>query len=50
MSLFGFVSEKNLVQAQEEIKKLNAKLEKANEDISQKDSSEINATFSSMFP
>ena len=38
MSLFGFVSEKNLVQAQEEIKKLNAKLEKANEDISQKDS------------
>lgn len=38
MSLFGFVSEKNLVQAQEEIKKLNAKLEKVNEDISQKDS------------
>lgn len=38
MSLFGFASEKNLVQAQEEIKKLNAKLEKVNEDISQKDS------------
>lgn len=38
MSLFGFVSEKNLIQAREEIKELNAKLEKANKEISQKDS------------